>query len=293
MRARAIASLFLIAALVAPPSLTPASAARKSRGPQQDTQIDLNYAKRQKRVRVTGRLSPTIPQAEIDIVLAKRKQGGFKTVATRSPVVDAEGRFSTRLARPNNGKCRVTASYEGDATHEPSSADRTFQCGLPVHMIAYSPEQLPGRTEKAVEKINGVKATTAMSGSLFLKSSRTRSGTTVDNPPGNYRISLDVSFINPDEYARFAKKKDRDLIRSLRKRRVVFSKGETELREGHEKLKMRTTVGRFKSIGAVSNASAQGYEVLVPKPAPNSSVAFRTVLIENRLMCRASASQGK
>ena len=150
----------------------------------------------------------------------------------------------------------------------------------PIHMIAYSPEQLPSRAERSLEKIDGVKATTAMSGSLFLKSSRAQDGRRVDNPPGSYKIPLDVTFIQPNEYARFAEERDKDLIKSLTGRRVLLSNGAAGLRGGHSRLTLRTTVGRFRSIGSVSNASAQGYEVLVPKPAPRASVAFRTVLIE-------------
>jgi D-alanyl-D-alanine carboxypeptidase len=269
-----------LAILLLGSTLSPlAFAAKKGRGVQA-TEVTLNYAKTQKRVRASGKLSPPVPNAEIDVTLEKRKSGSFQTVATRSPQVDGEGRYSTRLRRPRMGKCRLTASYEGDATNDSSSADKTFDCGVWVHMVAYSPEQLPGNAERAVEKIDGVKATTAMSGSLFLKSSRTRSGSNIDSPPGNYTIPLDVAFINPEEYARFARDKDKEKIRSLDNRRVVLSNLAAELRDGHAKLKMKTTVGRFKSLGAVSNSSAQGYEVLVPKPAPNQSVAFRTVLIE-------------
>ena len=275
---RRLGVLVLAANLVI--GLMPAMAAPRGPGVREDTKIDLLFAKRQLRVRAHGKLSPPVANAEIEVVLERKKDGVFVTVATRRPVVDAAGRFSTSMRRPGKGQCRLTATYEGDAAHKASKADRTFECGLPLHMVAYSPEQLPARTERAVEKIGGLKATTAMSGSLFLKSSRTPEGASVDNPPGSYKIPLDVAFIDPDEYARFADERDKDRIRSLSGRRVALSTGAAELRGGHERLKMRTTVGRFRSIGTVGNSSAQGYEVLVPKPAPRSSVAFRTVLIE-------------
>ena len=273
-------SVLIASVLLLEAALTPFALAGKGPRGVQQTEIDLRYAKTQKQVRASGRLSPPVPNAEVKVTLEKKKDGSFEIVAKRSPTVDESGRFSTRMRRPKRGTCRLTARYEGDATNEPSSSDKTFECGIPVHMVAYSPEQLPGRAEKAVKKIDGVRATTAMSGSLFLKSSRTRSGNRVDSPPGNYTIPLDVTFINPVEYARFARDKDKKRIRSLRGRRVALSKGAAELRKGHAKLKMRTTAGRFRSVGTVSNSSAQGYEVLVPKPAPNQSVAFRTVLIE-------------
>ena len=249
-------------------------------GQRERTRLDLRYSKTNPSVLVSGTLTPAVNGAEIDVTLQRRKNGEYRTVATRRPALNGAGEFETKLRRPNRGTCKLLAEFPGDKGHRPSSADRTFECGLPVHMIAYSPEQLPARAERSLEKIDGVKATTAMSGSLFLKSSRVPGGERVDNPPGSYTIPLDVTFIEPVEYARFAEESDRKLIKSLRGRRVVLSKGATGLRDGHSRLKMRTTAGRFRSIGSVGNESAQGYEVLISKPAPRKSVAFRTVLIE-------------
>lgn len=276
--------LFLVASCaalsVSASNVSFAAEGARPRGTRTRTRIELNYSKSNKRISVRGALTPSVQDAEIDVLLERKSNGSFKNVATKHPVVGGKGRFSTRFQRPKRNVCRLTASFAGDNDHRPSEADKTFHCGLPVHMVTYSPEQLPSRTERAVEKIDGVKATTAMSGSLFLKSSRAPGGGGVDNPPGSYKIPLDVTFIQPEEYARFANEKDKEAIRSLGGRRVLLSEGAAELRDGHSKLKMRTTVGRFRSIGSVANSSAQGYEVLVPKPAVNSSVAFRSILIE-------------
>jgi hypothetical protein len=146
-------------------------------------------------------------------------------------------------------------------------------------MIAWSAKQLPRNTERALDRLNGVRATTVWSGSMFMKSSRTPRGRRVDRP-SRYKIPMDVAFIEPGEYTRFVGRKHRGAIRRLSGRKALFAKGEVGLREGHARLKMRFNVGRARSIGKVSNKAAQGYEMLMAQPAPRRAKAFRTVLIE-------------
>jgi hypothetical protein len=127
--------------------------------------------------------------------------------------------------------------------------------------------------------MKGVKATTVWSGSMFMKSSRTPAGRTIDRRT-RYKIPMDVAFVEPREFARFARPRDRDAIRRLDGRKALFGAAEVPLREGHSKLKMRFNVGRAKAIGSVSNKSAQGYEMILAQPAPKGARAFRIVLIE-------------
>jgi hypothetical protein len=145
--------------------------------------------------------------------------------------------------------------------------------------IAWSAKQLPRKTERVLDRLRGVTATTAWSGSMFMKSSRTFSGRRVDRP-SRYKIPMDVVFIEPREYARFAGRKHRDKIRRLSGRKALFSRSEVGLRNGHVRLKMRLNTGRARAIGAISDKSAQGYEMLLAQPAPRRAKAFRTVLIE-------------
>jgi D-alanyl-D-alanine carboxypeptidase len=176
--------------------------------------------------------------------------------------------------------CRVVLRYEGDDDHKGSTARTTFPCWLPLRLGAYSPEQLPSNAEHALEGLRGVEATTFWSGTKFMKSSRVPGGPRVDSVSGSYTIPLDTAFVEPREFARFARPEDRDRIRSLDGRRAVMADGEVGLREGHAKLKMRFTVGRARTVGSISNKSAQGYELVMAKPAAHASVAFRVVLIE-------------
>ena len=151
----------------------------------------------------------------------------------------------------------------------------------PVHLIAWSPLQLPSKTEAVLDRMDGVRATTVWSGSLFMKSSRVPGGRVVDRRNG-YTVPLDVAYVEPNEYARFARPADGAAIRRLDGRRALLARGEVGLRDGEERLRMRFTQGRARSIGSISNASAQGYELIMAQPAIRGSRAFRTVLIEKQ-----------
>jgi hypothetical protein len=146
-------------------------------------------------------------------------------------------------------------------------------------LIAWSAKQLPRNTERALDRLKGVKATTVWSGSMFMKTSRTPAGRVVDRR-SRYKIPMDVAFIEPREYAPFAPRKHRDAIKDLSGKKALFGRTEVGLRDGHARLKMRFNTGRAKSIGFVSNQASQGYEMLMAQPAPRKAKSFRTVLIE-------------
>ena len=148
-----------------------------------------------------------------------------------------------------------------------------------LHFVTWSAKQLPKNTERALEKIGGVEATTLWSGSKFMQWSRA-AGRLVDNPKGRFRIPLDVAFVEPRGFAQFAERKDRAAIRGLDGREALLAEDAVRLRGGYRRLRMRFTVGRARTVGAISNDSAQGYELILPQPAPRASRAFRAVLIE-------------
>ena len=149
----------------------------------------------------------------------------------------------------------------------------------PVHFIAWSPYQLPPGTERALDRLRGVRATTVWTGSLFMKSSRTLDGRVVDRRT-SFTIPMDVAYIEPREYALFVDEVDRPKILGLARGSALMARGEVALRDGEERLRMRFTQGRARSVGSVSNPTAQGYELLMRQPALRGSRAFRTVLIE-------------
>ncbi|MDQ4094797.1 MAG: M15 family metallopeptidase [Actinomycetota bacterium] len=245
-----------------------------------ETRIRSDFEKTQRKIHTWGRVRPPVPGAEVEVTLSRRNDGEFRQVATKRDQLNDEGRYRVSFRRPRRGTCRLVARFGGNDDYAVSEDAETFKCAIPLHLVAYSPEQLPSRTERALEKINGVKASTMWSGSKFMKSSRTYGGRVVDRPPGSYKIPLDVAFVEPNEFARFAQNRDRDAIRSLGGNKALMAAGEVRLRKGHDRLKMRFSVGRARSIGAISNKSAQGYELILPMPAPRASVAFRTILIE-------------
>lgn len=244
------------------------------------TNIRSRSEKTERRIRTSGSLNPPLAGEAISVTLLRRRDGGFRKVATKRDDVDVEGRYRVRFARPARGTCKVVARFPGTDDYAPSEDVDRFKCAIPLHLVAYSPEQLPSRTERALERIGGVRATTMWSGSKFMKSSRTYGGRRVDNPPGRHKVPLDIAFVEPKEFARFAQRRDRDEIRSLGGNEALMAAGEVALRKDHDRLKMRFSVGRARSTGSISNQSAQGYELILPMPAQRASVAFRTILIE-------------
>ena len=245
-----------------------------------DTGIRSRFEKTQKKIHTWGRVRPPVPGASIEVTLSRRRGDRFRHVATKRDELNDEGRYRVSFARPGKGTCKLRARFGGNDDYAVSEDVKKFKCALPLHLVTYSPEQLPSRTERALERINGVKATTMWSGSKFMKSSRTYGGRAVDRPPGSHKIPLDVAFVEPKEFARFAQSADRDALRSLNGNEALMAAGEVGLRKGHDRLKMRFSVGRARSTGSISNKSAQGYELILPLPAPRASVAFRTILIE-------------
>ncbi|MDQ4142462.1 MAG: M15 family metallopeptidase [Actinomycetota bacterium] len=246
-----------------------------------DTSISLVFEKTQRKILASGRARPALPGERVKVTLSRRRPGGsFQDLAVKRPELDQRGRYKVSFARPERGTCRLVVSFPGDDNYARSRAAKTFKCAVPLHLVSYSPEQLPSHTERALEKIDGVKATWFWSGSKFMKFSRTKDGTYVDRPQGSYNIPLDVAFVQPREFARFAQPRDREAIRGLLGNEALLAEGEVGLRKGHNRLRMRYTIGRARSVGVISNKSAQGYELILPMPAPRASVAFRTVLIE-------------
>ena len=149
-----------------------------------------------------------------------------------------------------------------------------------VRLVAWSTGSLPGGTEGALDRMAGVRATTVLAGSLFMRRSFDPAGHAVDRPPRGYRIPLDVAYIRPWGYRRFARPEERKAITSLRHGRALMARAEVPLRGDHQHLYMRTTVGRLHSVGRVSTWTAQGYEFVTPAPPPVGVQTLRTVLID-------------
>jgi hypothetical protein len=148
--------------------------------------------------------------------------------------------------------------------------------------VAWSPDNLPRDVETTLDKLPGVKATTVRAGIDWMTSSHNASGKLLDHPPAGFSIPLELLVVKPKEYSHFVAPADRRAIQELTGNDVVLARTEVALRGAGKGL--RLSVGRsLHVIGVVSDHSTQGYEGLLPAPAPASwTKASRFVLIKAR-----------
>ncbi len=137
-------------------------------------------------------------------------------------------------------------------------------------LVAWSPLNLPRKTERVLDRIRRVRATTVLSSLGWMRSARTRSERTLERVRGGYGIPIDAAFVEPREYASFVPKSERGAIRRLGRRKGLVSRTERKLRGGHGKLRMRISGTPVRTFGAVPDGAAKAYEVLLRKPAPRS-----------------------
>jgi hypothetical protein len=105
-----------------------------------DTRTTANVRVRaaKKLIIVHGRVSPARPGKHTSVRLFRRRNGVWVRLRTRRPLlvgstdVNGDGftdsRYATRFRRPKAGRCKVVASYAGDAKFSPSRAVRLFRC---------------------------------------------------------------------------------------------------------------------------------------------------------------------
>lgn len=94
----------------------------------QPSSVMLSIAKRAFTIRAKGRIVPTHSGVAVRVTLVRKRHGHFRTVVSRSPLLDASGRFSLNLKRPRPGTCRIRAVFPRDADHESSRSRVTFRC---------------------------------------------------------------------------------------------------------------------------------------------------------------------
>ncbi len=85
-----------------------------------------------------GTVAPPHPGESMRVILKKRRNGRFRTIAVRRPLlseaVDRDGdgtfesRYRTRFSRPRGGRCSLRAVFPGDEDHARSVARGTFRC---------------------------------------------------------------------------------------------------------------------------------------------------------------------
>jgi hypothetical protein len=170
-----------------------------------------------------------------------------------------------------------------------ATAPEAITQGLPdpparTAVLAWSPGGLPRGSERIVERARAVQAaTTVVSGQDWIRRTRAADGTPVDDPPGDLRLPVEVAVVEPREYARFVPSGDRDLIESLRPGEVLLARTAAGLRRGDAGMEIELADHTVRVAGLVSDAAANGYEMLMARPVPRSwRVAYPFLLVEVR-----------
>ena len=98
----------------------------------------LKIRKGRESIKASGRLAPADRGNKMVVKLLKRRNGRYIKVVTKRPTLQRgidtnddgvmESKYSTRFNRPRSGRCRVVARFEGNTSHAPSTAKRTFDC---------------------------------------------------------------------------------------------------------------------------------------------------------------------
>lgn len=136
-------------------------------------------------------------------------------------------------------------------------------------LLAWSPGGLGPGAEAALERLPSVRdATTVVAGLDWISSTRAADGTVLDRPAEGYAIPVETAVIEPDEYARFVSPVDRPAVETLKRGDVLFAATEAELRNGAEGTTVVFQDRKAHVAGTVADETANGYEVMMPGPAP-------------------------
>jgi hypothetical protein len=92
------------------------------------TTTTLGVKKTKRKLSAVGRMRPRVRGAKMMVTLSRIKQGAFKVLAVKRPRLTAKGSYSATFTRPKPGRCRLTATFAGDADHLSSSRTRRFRC---------------------------------------------------------------------------------------------------------------------------------------------------------------------
>jgi hypothetical protein len=140
----------------------------------------------------------------------------------------------------------------------------------PAALLAWAVGGLPARSERVLEGVPGtIEATPVLAGLDWLAASRGPTGRVIDDPPGDLAIPIEAAVIEPREYARLVPPAERDIIESLRPGQAVMAATEAELRGMGAGLELDLGGRPVTVSGVVSDGAANGYELLLPPPAPS------------------------
>jgi Tol biopolymer transport system component len=92
------------------------------------TTLTVRVTKTNKTLKASGLIEPPVPGQKVTVALFKKSGGGFKKLKSVNATIADDGTYKANFSRPDAAKCKVTATYGGDADHAASSAVKTFSC---------------------------------------------------------------------------------------------------------------------------------------------------------------------
>lgn len=96
-----------------------------------------------------------------------------------------------------------------------------------------------------------------------------RDGRVIDRAPGDLAFPIETAVVRPAEYQRFAQPDDRAAIDGLERGQVLLSRSAADLRRAQVGMRLVLRGRTVRVAGIVSDATAQGYEMLAAPPAPS------------------------
>jgi hypothetical protein len=149
-----------------------------------------------------------------------------------------------------------------------------------IDAVAWSPSGLNEGAAAALRKLPGVRAVSMVaSGLLWLRSSHDAGGRVVDRSAPGYAIPVEAEAVAPNSYARFVPTAERPDIRSLRPGQTIMARTEAGLRGGGAGLRLGLATGPVRVTRVVSDQATEGYEIVIPRPAPSTWTPLRTVAL--------------
>lgn len=141
--------------------------------------------------------------------------------------------------------------------------------GRPRLFVAWSPEGLPPRVGRALERVDGVRdAMKARIALDWLLEARTKGGRRVESPSQGAGYPFEVLLVSPRAYSKFVPAADRAGVKALGPGEVLIPKTEARLRGAGRGARLKLRSGGVRVRDVVSNHTTQGYEALMAKPAP-------------------------
>jgi hypothetical protein len=93
------------------------------------TALSFTVKQTSSKITVTGAVAPTDATGSVGVTLYKKVGKKFVKAGTKSaPLVEGTGAFAASLPHPSAASCKVSATYPGDAGHQPSARTLTFAC---------------------------------------------------------------------------------------------------------------------------------------------------------------------